>query len=286
MGIEVPGGVRWLAEKVVGADWPDADETAMERLGQGWKDAGTALDDILEEADAAMRSALSGVGGDVETAMAQQWARIGADGALRELSELFHELGDTLDWSADDIRVAKLSIIAALVVLAAELVAVAAASAMTFGAASPAAFAAEAATQVTVRMIMRQLITSILRRAAVGAAKGAASGVGIQASLETAVQVYENKRGRRDGYDLGNIAEAGAKGAVSGTVKGALNGVVGIDKLTDPRNALTGLVGSEAQSATVGANRATGFIVDEALSRTGLDDTLADLGGRPSGGQS
>jgi hypothetical protein len=110
--------------------------------------------------------------------------------------------------------------------------------------------------------------------------------------LETAVQGYENVRGRRDGYDLGNIAEAGAKGAVSGTVKGAvsgtvkgaLNGVVGIDKWNDPRNALTGLVGSGAQSATVGANRATGFIVDEALSVTGLDDTLADLGGRPGDG--
>ncbi|MBC2641355.1 MULTISPECIES: hypothetical protein [unclassified Rhodococcus (in: high G+C Gram-positive bacteria)] len=286
MGIEVPGGVRWLAERVVGADWPAADETAMERLGQGWKDAGASLDDILEEADAAMRSALSGVGGDVDAAMAQQWARIGADGALRELSELFHELGDTLDWSADDIRVAKLSIIAALVVLAAELVAVAAASAMTFGAASPAAFAAEAATQVTVRMIIRQLIISILRRAAVGAAKGAVFGVGTQAALETAVQVDENIRGRRDGYDLGNIAEAGAKGAVSGTVKGALNGVVGIDKWNDPRNALTGLVGSGAQSATVGSNRASGFIVDEALSLTGLDNTLADLGGRPGDGQS
>ncbi|MFC9550677.1 hypothetical protein ACFTWF_07475 [Rhodococcus sp. NPDC056960] len=284
MGIEVPGGVRWLAERVVGADWPDADETAMERLGQGWKDAGASLDDIIEEADAAMRSALSGVSGDVDAAMAQQWARIGADGALRELSELFHELGDTLDWSADDIRVAKLSIIAALVVLAAELVAVAAASAMTFGAASPAAFAAESATQVTVRMIIRQLIISILRRAAVGAAKGAVFGVGTQAALETAVQGYENVRGRRDGYDLGNIAEAGAKGAVSGTVKGALNGVVGIDKWNDPRNALTGLVGSGAQSATVGANRATGFIVDEALSVTGLDDSLADLGGRPGDG--
>ncbi len=32
--------------------------------------------------------------------MAKEW--IGADGALRELSGLFHELGDTLDWSADD----------------------------------------------------------------------------------------------------------------------------------------------------------------------------------------
>ncbi len=173
MGIEVPGSVRWLAEKVVGADWPDADETAMERLGQGWKDAGASLDDIIEEADAAMRSAMSGVSGDVDTSMAQHWARIGGDGALRELSGLLHELGDTLDWSADDIRVAKLSIIAALVALAAELVAVAVASAMTFGAASPAAFAAEAATQVTVRMIIRQLITSILTRAA-GRSTGAA----------------------------------------------------------------------------------------------------------------
>ncbi len=154
--------------------------------------------------------------------MAQQWARIGADGgALRELSGgLLHELGDTLDWSADDVRVAKLSIIAALVALAAELVAVAAASAMTFGAASPAAFAAEAATQVTVRMIIRQLITSILTRAAVGALKGAAGTAAMQATLEAGLQWYEKEHGRRDSMDWGNVAEAGGKGAVEGGVKG------------------------------------------------------------------
>ncbi|KAF0959767.1 WXG100-like domain-containing protein [Rhodococcus sp. T7] len=273
MGIEVPGGVRWLAEKVVGADWPDADETAMERLGQGWKDAGASLDDIIDEADAAIRSALSGVRGDVETAMAQEWARIGADGALHELSELFHELGDTLDWSADDIRVAKLSIIAALVALAAELVAVAVASAMTFGAASPAAFAAEAATQVAVRMIMRQLITSLLRRAAVGAAKGAAGGAATQAGLEAAFQRYEIHVGRRDTVDWGNVAEAGGKGAVQGVVKGAVNGAFGL-KFADPRSRVGGMLGSYVQEQTVGTPRFSDAVVDEVLDRTGLDDEV------------
>lgn len=273
MGIEVPGSVRWLAEKVVGADWPDADETAMERLGQGWKDAGASLDDIIEEADAAMRSARSGVSGDVDTAMAQQWARIGADGALRELSGLLHELGDTLDWSADDVRVAKLSIIAALVALAAELVAVAAASAMTFGAASPAAFAAEAATQVTVRMIIRQLITSILTRAAMGALKGAAGTAAMQATLEAGLQWYEKEHGRRDSMDWGNVAEAGGKGAVQGGVKGAVNGAFGL-KLTDPRSRFGGMLGSYVQEETVGTPRFSDAVVDEMLDRTGLDDDV------------
>ncbi|MFD6060973.1 WXG100-like domain-containing protein [Rhodococcus wratislaviensis] len=267
MGIEVPGGVRWLAEKVVGADWPDADETAMERLGQGWKDAGASLDDIVEEADAAMRSAMSGVDGDVDIAMAEHWARVGADGALRELSGLLHELGDTLDWSADDIRVAKLSIIAALVALAAELVAVAVASAMTFGAASPAAFAAEAATQVTVRMIIRQLITSILSRAA----SGAAAGAGIQAGLEAAFQKYEVHVGRRDSMDWGNVAEAGGKGAVQGGVKGAVNGAFGLT-FTDPRSQFGGVLGSYVQEETVGTPRVTEAVAGDVLDRTGLDD--------------
>ncbi|MEN0133671.1 MAG: hypothetical protein AAGC80_00905, partial [Rhodococcus sp. (in: high G+C Gram-positive bacteria)] len=141
--------------------------------------------------------------------------------------------------------------------------------AMTFGAASPAAFAAEAATQVTVRMIMRQLITSILRRAAVGAAGGAAT----QAGLEAAFQGYEIHEGRRDTVDWGNVAEAGGKGAVQGVVKGAVNGAFGL-KFTDPRSQFGGILGSYVQEETVGKPRFADAAVDEVLDRTGLDDEV------------
>ncbi|QLY31907.1 hypothetical protein H0264_06265 [Nocardia huaxiensis] len=278
MGIELPGSVRWLAEKVVGADWPDADETAMNRLADAWKETATTLQEITGDAEQSMTSALTGIEGDVHVALAERWATLGTQGALKEIEDLARQLGESLAGSAEDVRYAKLTIIAALVALAAELAALAVATVMTLGAASPGVVAAEAATQVTVRMIIRQLVIKILKRAATGAGIGAS----ISSLTEFGIQGIENYTGRRDGVDWGNVFEAGGQGAVKGAVKGAIAGATGLPTLreggvrvlTDPRNIIATIIGGEVQKATVGEKRGA---LDGALILTGLDDDVERL---------
>ncbi|MBP1157914.1 hypothetical protein ABIC28_000718 [Rhodococcus sp. PvR044] len=275
MGIEVPGSVRWLSETVVGSDWPDADETAMLRLAHGWYEAASSLGEVTDESDAVIRTALGGIEGDVSIAIADRWARIGPEGALTEIIALCSALGESLEGASEDVRIAKLTIIAALVALAVELAAIAAATIMTAGAASPAAVVAQTATQIAVRMAIKQLVLSLLRRAAVGAAKGAAIGAGLEALKEAGLQTYEIHRDRRDGYDWGDVAESGGQGAVKGTVSGALNGAMGIG-LLDPRKLLTGQAGAEVQGATVGETRFTDALIAEVAASTGIDEGIAE----------
>lgn len=270
--------MRWVAEKVVGSDWPDADETSMQRLAVAWSEAASSLNDVADDGDHTARTVLAGISGDTAEAIAARWATVGPQGAIGEISQLCQALGQSLDGAAEDVRTAKLTIIAALVALVAELAVIAAASVLTFGAASPAAIAAEASTQVAVRMAIRQLVMSMLQRAAIGAAKGVATSSGLEALKEGALQTWEIHDGERANYDWGDVAEASGRGAVKGATTGALNGAAGIG-LIDPRKLVTGEIGGEVQSATVGDNRFSDAVKDEISRRTDLDERMEDAAG-------
>jgi hypothetical protein len=123
MGIEIPGWLRSVSSIAVGSDWPEGDETAMRRLADSWISTAGALNQIDTEAAEAMAKALAAIEGDTHDAIDALWRTIGGDGAIGDLVEFSEHLADTLDEGATDIEHAKLMIIAALVILAAELAA-------------------------------------------------------------------------------------------------------------------------------------------------------------------
>ena len=192
---------------------------------------------------------------------------------MHELMEACDQLAEMLDGAAQDVRRAKLAIIANLVTLAASLVA-AAATVWAFGAGAVAGAAATLAARASIQLIIRQLITQMLQQTvrAVGKniAISAGIGAGIGSSLEVGTQGYENSRGLRDGYDIGDVAQAGGHGAVKGGVQGEFKlGVRGklpdkvetfsVDKAkqiaSDQVSAdhiVGGLIGNEVGNATVG----------------------------------
>lgn len=231
MGIEIPGSLRWVADNVCGTDWPDADETAMQRCADYWDNASTAVGSLGELSDDTIRQLLDSIDGDVNDAITDVWAQIGGDaGAIHELLETCDQLADMLDGAAQDVRRAKLAIIASLVTLAASLVA-AAATVWAFGAGAAAGAAATIATRASIQMIIRQLITKMLQRIAQKGAKelawavtkniatSSAIGAGIGGGLEGGLQTYEKTHGLRDDYDYGDIAQATGNGAIKGAVQ-------------------------------------------------------------------
>jgi hypothetical protein len=228
VGIEIPGSLRWVADKVLGTDWPDADETAMQRCADHWDQASVAVESLNGLSDATVRRLLDSIAGDVNTAIADLWQKIGGDaGAMHELMETCDALAEMLDGAAQDVRRAKLAIIANLVALAASLVA-AAATVWAFGAGAVAGAAASLAARASIQMIIRQLIAQIVQRiltlgvgkVAQNIAISAAVGGGIEGSMEAGLQTYEKVRDLRDDYDYGNIAQAGGHGLVKGAVQG------------------------------------------------------------------
>ncbi|TJZ79480.1 DUF4237 domain-containing protein [Rhodococcus oryzae] len=246
MGIQIPGWLRGVASIAVGADWPEADETSLRRLADAWDSASSAVELIAQDGDAAMGKALAAVLGDVNAAMAQYWENFdGADGAFLSLVALCDQLSESCDTTATDVEYAKLTIIAALALLAAELAALAAAAIPTLGASTAAIPAAQIATQVAVRMVVRQLIMKLLQHAAVSAAQNVL--------LDGAIQSLQILQGNRDRLDTGSLAS----GAIEGFVEGAVSGGVSRFGSGSPlgqigTETIAGAAGSAASAAASG----------------------------------
>ncbi|AQA22308.1 hypothetical protein BTZ20_1151 [Rhodococcus sp. MTM3W5.2] len=246
MGIQIPGWLRGVASIAVGADWPEADETSLRRLADAWDSASSAVELIAQDGDAAMAKALEAVLGDVNAAMAQYWENFdGVDGAFRSLMALCDQLSESCDTTATDVEYAKLTIIAALALLAAELAALAAAAIPTLGASTAAIPAAQIATQVAVRMVVRQLIMKLLQHAALSAAQNVL--------LDGAIQSLQILQGNRDRLDTGSLTS----GAIEGFVEGAVSGGVSRFGSGSPlgqigTETISGAAGSAASAAASG----------------------------------
>ncbi|WP_149359656.1 WXG100-like domain-containing protein [Lolliginicoccus suaedae] len=248
MGIQIPGALQSLTPWAVGADWPEADETAMRRLAQTWRGTAEDLDVLLGDSSAAARSVLSALDGDAAEAFDTLWKGIGgAGGALDEMVAACREIATDLEGNATDIEHTKLVIIGALGVLAAQLVLMAAAAPATFGASGAAALAARTATAAGVRMAIKQLIGQILARAARGAGKAIGRTVLISAGIDGAAQFAQFRRGHRDAFNMGSLMRSAASGVVEGTVSGALGPTAGVSGLiTETATTTAGQLGGRA----------------------------------------
>lgn len=274
MTITIPGPLQALASVVVGTDWPEADEDSLWRLQEAWAQASTSLTEVSRLGDDAARRVLDQVDGLIAEGFTRHWQGIaGAGGPLEQLQSGFAQLGDGCDELALQTEHAKLSIIAALVALAAEIAALVAASFASFGAASSGIPAAEAATQVTVRMILRELLTEVL--------KGAA----INAGTELAVQAYQVADHDSAAFDLAAVADAGIDGAVAGA-SGVGVGTAGTGLFGATTSSFTGAAlrgGAEGAVAGAYANTVNGLRDDGSVS--GQDLLSAGLFGSVSGGR-
>lgn len=224
MGIEIPESLRWVAG-TVGADWPHGDETAMRRLAADWRRAASEVTAIGWLGDGAAHAGGAAVTGAMHEGLESTWRRTA--GNLTDLADTCTRLGNALDGAATDIEHAKLSIIAALTVLAAELAAVAAALVVSAGTSAAAGVAAEAATAIAVRTIVRELIESLLRRAAVAALAESAVTATEGVAIEYGVQWTQILRGDRDGIDASAVNDAASTGALEGLVGGGVAGAMG-----------------------------------------------------------
>ncbi|MFC4605203.1 hypothetical protein [Rhodococcus kronopolitis] len=240
MGLEIPDGLRGVASVVVGTDWPEADEAALRRLAAAWDSASAAVGGISRDGDAAMAEALGAVVGDVDAAMRRYWAGLdGSDGAFAALVGLCDRLAQSCDRAATDIEHTKLTVIAALVLLAAELASLAAAAIPTLGASTAAMPAAQVATGVAVRIAVRELLLRLLADAARSTARNAMQ--------DGAVQVLQILQGHRRSIDT--------DGLVSGAIEGFVDDVVsvGVNTLGSGATSTIGRLGVESVAGAAGS---------------------------------
>ncbi|MER6989903.1 hypothetical protein ABT337_09285 [Saccharopolyspora hirsuta] len=219
MGIEIPDAVKWLTPIVVGADWPEGDETALRRVAEAWTAAGKDVEDVIQETEAAVQAALGTMQGQTHDAF-EQFAKNyvnGDAGHLPDLKKLCEALGEGADGAALEIEYTKMSIIAALLVLAAQIAAMVASAVATFGASTAGIPVAQAATQLTVRMFFQQLLQKIGQQVLLN--------VAINVGIDAGIQGVQVAKGDRRSWDWSNTGNAAVSGVAAGLAGGLVDGV-------------------------------------------------------------
>lgn len=210
MTIEIPGAVQWLVPIVVGTNWPEGDEDALRRLSAAWEQVSKAVEQATGDGNAAAWTAMTAMHGDAAEAFSRYWERFvsGDEQFLVTVQQAAEQLAAGCDDAALNIEYTKLSIIAALVILAAQIAAMIAAAWATFGASTAGVPIAEAATRITVQIAFRELIQQI------------AVNLAINVGVDATIQGLQFATGDRHSWDAGRTVDAGVSGVAAGLAGG------------------------------------------------------------------
>lgn len=243
---DLPGWIYEALDWVVGVEWPEGNERAVWDLADQWYGVAGVLARPRDDAVTAAGEVKSGYGGVglVAGAFDTAWHKLaeGEDAPLHVLVAATDELARLVDSCGCDIEGAKLEAWIELGILVIELLALAVATVLTLGAASPAAAAAITATRVVVQQIFKRLVAQLARKAvkqglkeageraakevarsgartlARRAAIGGLLEAGQEAGTSLGTQAYQNSTGRRDGLDLTDVSTSALGGFAGGAV--------------------------------------------------------------------
>lgn len=214
MGIEIPGAVQWLTPIVVGAKWPEGDEDKLRAMRDAWQAAAKAVEEVLGDGDNASSAALGCMSGQTAEKFKEHWQKYTeGDAYLVNLQQICTDLAEGCDNAALGVEYTKLSIIAALIILAAQIAAMIASAVATFGTSTAGIPIAQAATRITVQMIFQQLIRQI------------AINVAINVGVDVAIQGIQFASGERKSWDFGKTFDAGIAGVAAGIASGGVGAV-------------------------------------------------------------
>lgn len=309
---DAPSWMCTALEWVVGVDWPEGDEAAMRELAADWHAASSRTGLLLDEADDAALAAVAAAGGpdgQVAAAILGLWSRLGRthgtgaeEAALAMVVDLLDDFGTQVDDGANQIEGVKIEFYVELGLLLIELVALAAAATVTFGASMAGAAPAMYATRFAIQRLLRRAARELLERAAKhgfrdrlkdrlgDAAKDRikskvvrhlgeeALEEGLQEGLTSlGVQAYQVSEGNRAGLNAGELALDTGLGALAGGV----GGVTGLGRTHATtafgrfgEHALRGASGDMLGEVTVGVVTGQGV----SLQSLGMAATSATFG--------
>jgi len=270
MGIEIPEAVQWLTPIVVGAKWPEGDEDKLWLMRDAWTAAAKAVEEVLGDSDNASKAALGCMSGQTAEKFEEYWKKYTeGDAYLVNLQQICTDLAAGCDKAALGIEYTKLSIIAALVILAIQIAAMIASAVATFGASTAGIPIAQAATQMTVRTIFLQLVKQI------------GINVLINVGVDLAIQGGQAAFGERKSWDAGKTLDAGIAGVAAGIASGAV-GSVGKGLGTTTSNFVEAAGRGAVEGAISGA--AGNILTNVAHGKVSPDDFLsAAVSGATSG---
>jgi hypothetical protein len=241
--MEMPGAVAWLLPIVVGESWPEGDEDKLRALRDAWHVAAKSIGPVAEIGTKGAGDVTANWTGDSATAFAEQWKNFtdGDEAYFKSLTDAAQALGDSCDQTALDVEYTKYMIIVSLVILAAQIVAMIAAAAPTFGASTSGIAPAQIATRMTVQMLFRQLLEKLaqqgfkqlakellekfLKEGLKKIAKEIVENVAINVAMDAGIQGLQMAKGDRKSWDWDKTKDGAIGGAVDGVVSAASGGL-------------------------------------------------------------
>ncbi|MDI5975258.1 hypothetical protein [Amycolatopsis magusensis] len=245
MGIEVPGEVKWLADKVIGTSWPKGDETALRRLGELWEKAAESVEEVAKDGDAAAKVALAGMKSAAAADLTRHWNGFtrGDDADYPKLAKLCRQIADACRKSATSIEYTKLSIIAALVILAIQIALLIASAVGTLGSSTAGIPIAMAAT----RVVAMRLLTELLKQIVIN--------VGINLAVDLTIQAFQTGAGNRDEWDAGKTGKAIQAGAIAGAAGGLTGGAATAASIRAANRPITRITNEAGETSLVQPSR-------------------------------
>nr|WP_304532905.1 toxin glutamine deamidase domain-containing protein [Amycolatopsis sp. CA-126428] len=285
----MPDAVKWLLPIVVGESWPEGDETKLRALRDAWHTASSAVGPVAETGGQAASGIRDNWTGDGADAFAEQWTKFveGDEAYFKQLADAAKALGDSCDQTALDVEYTKYMIIISLIVLAAQIAAMIAAAAVTFGGSTAGIAPAQIATRMTVQMLFRQLLEKLAQQGFKQVAKELLEKLlkqglkkigmevlkneAINLGMDAGIQGLQMAKGDRKDWDWSKTSDAAISGAVGGVV-GAASGSIG-------RGATEGLSHSAGGQIADAAMRAGARGAVEGVAQTvGQAAVTGDLG--------
>lgn len=239
----MPGAVTWLLPIVVGESWPEGDEDKLRALRDAWYVASKSINPVAEIGSNGASEVTANWTGDSATAFAEQWKKFtdGDEAYFKSLADAAQALGDSCDQTALDVEYTKYMIIISLVILAAQIVAMIAAAAPTFGASTSGIAPAQIATRMTVQMLFRELLEKLaqqgfkqlakellekfLKEGLKKIAKEVVTNVAMNVAMDAGIQGLQMAKGDRKSWDWDKTKDGAIGGAVDGVVGAASGGL-------------------------------------------------------------
>ncbi len=307
MGMEMPDAVKWLLPIVVGESWPEGDEDKLRELRDAWHNASKAVQPIADTATKGATEVLGGWTGEGAEKFAEAWKKFveGDEAYFKSLADSSKALGDSCNATALDVEYTKYMIIISLVILAAQIIAMLAAAAVTFGGSTAGIAPAQIATRMTVQMIFRQLmqklaqegfkkvakelLEKLLKEGLKKIGKEVLQNTAMNLAMDAGIQGLQMAKGDRDSWDSSKTKDSAISGAVDGVV-GAGSSSIGKGATKGLSDSVGGqIVDSAARGAVRGAAEGVASTVGQATVTGDLDklsakDVLMGASGGAVGG--
>ncbi|MFJ8910665.1 toxin glutamine deamidase domain-containing protein [Amycolatopsis sp. NPDC102389] len=305
--MEMPDAVKWLLPIVVGESWPEGDEDKLRELRDAWHNASKAIQPIADTATKGATEVLGGWTGEGAEKFAEAWKKFveGDEAYFKSLADSSKALGDSCNATALDVEYTKYMIIISLVILAAQIVAMIAAAAVTFGGSTAGIAPAQIATRMTVQMIFRQLmqklaqegfkkvakelLEKLLKEGLKKIGKEVLQNTAMNLAMDAGIQGLQMAKGDRDSWDFSKTKDSAISGAVDGVV-GAGSSSIGKGATKGLSDSVGGqIVDSAARGAVRGAAEGVASTVGQAAVTGDLDklstkDVLMGASGGAVGG--